>query len=62
MSHKNFSRRDFLRLSAISAGAMVLPPSLSVLDRFSAHNLLQSDTVTFQPQLPDWKYCCNVQA
>jgi lactose/L-arabinose transport system substrate-binding protein len=46
MFHKNFSRRDFLRLSAISAGAMAVSPSLSMLNKFSAHNLLQSDTVT----------------
>jgi len=47
MFRKKFSRRDFLRLSAVGAGAMVLPPSLSMLDRLSAHPLLQTtDTVT----------------
>src|ERR1041385_200895 len=46
MSKQKMSRRHFLRLSAIGAGAMALPPSLSRLGSVAAHPRLQSDTVT----------------
>jgi len=46
MSKQKMSRRDFLRLSAVGAGAMALPPSLSRLGRVGDRPYLQSDTVT----------------
>ena len=50
MPQKKFSRRDFLRLSAVSAGTMLLPTRSSVFDsitsRNPARNWQQSQPVT----------------